>query len=112
MKNDAKKKENDPALSEIVKRLVEEFRPHKIFLFGSRATENARQDSDYDLLIVMPDKIENARGLVSRAYKLLDDIEVAIDLLFTDRTKFERRKTVVNTPAEIATTEGKELYAA
>jgi predicted nucleotidyltransferase len=112
MNDNTKKKESDPVLSEMVKRLVAEFRPYKIYLFGSRATKHARQDSDYDLLIVMPSPEENIRALQSRAYQILDDLEVAMDILFTNKITFDRRKTVANTPAEIATTEGKVLYAA
>lgn len=101
----------DPALAEMVNRLVDEFHPYKIFLFGSRATSNFSDDSDYDLLIVMPEP-GDSRKLAVRAYDLLEDLGGAKDILFTHREKFERRKTVVNTIAEIVTTDGTELYAA
>lgn len=101
----------DLILAEMVRRLVAEFHPYKIFLFGSRAAGNARDDSDYDFLVVMPEPGDSRKQAV-RAYDLLGDIGGAKDLLFTNREKFERRKTVVNTIAEIVTTDGVELYAA
>ena len=102
----------DPVLAEMVRRLVIEFHPHKIFLFGSRAMGTARQDSDYDFLIVMPELNGNARTLAVKAYDLLAGLGSAKDILFTSREHFEKRKTVANTMAEIATTDGIELYAA
>src|ERR1700675_2792395 len=50
---------DDPTLIEITRRLVETYRPERIYLFGSRARGSAGSDSDYDLLVVV--------GLGSRA---------------------------------------------
>ena len=41
-------------IAEMVRRIVEEFDPHKIVLFGSYARGLAGPDSDVDLLVVMP----------------------------------------------------------
>ena len=43
----------DPILDEITRRLVETYRPERIYLFGSRARGTAGADSDYDLLVVV-----------------------------------------------------------
>ncbi len=40
------------ALDWLVRRLVDEFDPAAIWLFGSRARGDARPDSDFDLLVV------------------------------------------------------------
>jgi len=45
----------DPLLGEIVRRLTEVYRPKRIYLFGSTARGDAGPDSDYDLMIVLPD---------------------------------------------------------
>ena len=42
-----------PAL--LLQRIVETMHPEQIWLFGSRAHGNARPDSDWDLLVVVPD---------------------------------------------------------
>lgn len=34
--------------------LVREFRPQKVILFGSRAKGTAREDSDVDMLVILP----------------------------------------------------------
>jgi predicted nucleotidyltransferase len=40
------------AFSAFVQELKEQYRPERILLFGSRAREAAKPDSDYDLLVV------------------------------------------------------------
>ena len=39
----------DPALAEVVRRLVEAYEPERIYLFGSVARGESGPDSDYDL---------------------------------------------------------------
>lgn len=47
-------------LSEVIRRLVEEFDPEKIILFGSRAWGNPGPDSDYDLFVIVNESREHA----------------------------------------------------
>jgi HEPN domain-containing protein/predicted nucleotidyltransferase len=77
----------------IVERLVTEYEPDRIILFGSRALGEARPDSDVDLLIV---KDTDRRPIDRRieVERLLADRALALDL-------------VVYTPGEL-----RELYAA
>lgn len=42
-------------IQDYVYRLVREFHPQRVILFGSHAYGNATPDSDVDLLVVMPD---------------------------------------------------------
>jgi uncharacterized protein len=46
---------SDPILPEVVRRLVETYRPEQIYLFGSVARRDAGPDSDYDLMVFVPD---------------------------------------------------------
>ena len=41
-------------ITEFARRVAEEFKPHRIILFGSHASGSADADSDVDLLVVMP----------------------------------------------------------
>jgi predicted nucleotidyltransferase len=60
-----------PEAQKVIDRIVERFHPQKIILFGSHATGMAREDSDYDLLVVM----ETEKGLIRQAA----EIAVAVD---------------------------------
>ncbi len=42
-----------PVIDEIVRRIVEAFRPQRIIMFGSRARGDARPDADLDLMVEM-----------------------------------------------------------
>src|SRR2546428_8951202 len=62
---------DDPTLAEITRRLVETYQPERIYLFGSRARGTAGADSDYDLLVVVPDDVAPALRRSTRAYEAL-----------------------------------------
>lgn len=44
----------DAKLAEVVRRLIEAYDPEKIYLFGSKARGDAGPDSDYDLMVIVP----------------------------------------------------------
>ncbi len=48
----------DPTLQVSIDRIVAKFDPDQIILFGSRARGDQRPDSDYDLLIVLPEVVD------------------------------------------------------
>lgn len=76
-------------LDDVVRRLVDRYKPDRIILFGSRARDGGHQDSDFDLVII---KETDARPIDRRAEveRLLADRRVPLDLL-------------VYTPAELRT---------
>jgi hypothetical protein len=43
----------DPALAEVVRRLIEAYQPARMYLFGSVARGDAGPHSDYDILVVV-----------------------------------------------------------
>jgi Nucleotidyltransferase domain len=47
---------DDPVLFEVVRRLVKEFHPQRVYLFGSRARGDVRVDSDYDVMLVVEER--------------------------------------------------------
>jgi uncharacterized protein len=81
----------DSALQEIVPRLVRAFAPERIYLFGSRATGIAGADSDYDLMVVVPDDVPAERRRSRRAYEALRGTGIAADVLVWTRSAFDSR---------------------
>jgi predicted nucleotidyltransferase len=100
----------DPALAEIVRRLVEAFRPDRVYLFGSRARGDEGQDSDYDLMLIVPDDAPLERRRSRLAYQVLRGTGVAADVLVWTRSAFDRRLELrASLPATIAR-EGRLLH--
>jgi predicted nucleotidyltransferase len=103
---------NDEVLREILNRLVAAFQPERIYLFGSKARSDAGPDSDYDLMIVVPDEASPERRRSRLAYQSLRGTRAAVDVLVLTREAFDSRlHLTASLPATIAR-EGKLLYAA
>ena len=81
----------DPLLGEVVRRLVAAYAPDRIYLFGSKARGDADADSDYDLMMIMPDDAAPERRSAALAYDVLWTLGAAVDVLVWTRTAFDRR---------------------
>jgi predicted nucleotidyltransferase len=104
--------DGDPILAEIVRRLVEALQPERIYLFGSRARGDAGVDSDYDLMVVVPQLAEPAYRLAQRAHSVLWGLGTAADILVWSREAFDSRlHLAASLPATILR-EGTLLHAA
>jgi predicted nucleotidyltransferase len=100
----------DEWMPEVVERIVKGFDPLRVILFGSRARDAAGPDSDLDLLVVMPDGIEDERRVTVEIRRLLRDMPVAKDIVVTTPEEIERRGDLVGTVLRPALREGKVLY--
>jgi predicted nucleotidyltransferase len=102
----------DVALQDLVRRLVEAYRPERIYLFGSRATGKTTPDSDYDLLVIVADDAPADRRRSRLAYQALRGTGVAADVVVWTRSAFEARTSLrASLPATVLA-EGTLLYAA
>ena len=73
--------EVETLLQEMTRRLVSEFQPCQIYLFGSHAWGKPNEDSDIDLLVIVPDSSESRRERGLRARQCLSDIRISKDIL-------------------------------
>lgn len=104
--------ENDGVLGEVVRRLVAELRPERIYLFGSRARGDATADSDYDLMILVPYPVDRTYPLEVRALHALGELHLPVDTLVMGSDDFEWLSgAAASLPATIKR-EGRLLYAA
>lgn len=101
-------------LDDMTRRLVAEFAPEQVFLFGSQAWGDARDDSDVDLLVVIDANTSAAaqsrfqRGV--RARRALNDVPVAKDVLVETRTEFEFRASAKGSLENQIARKGRVLY--
>jgi predicted nucleotidyltransferase len=99
-------------LAGLVERLVDAYQPDRIYLFGSKARGDAGPDSDFDLLIIVPDTAVPDRKNSRLAYESLRGTGTAADVLVLTRSAFESRlHLVASLPATVAR-EGRLLHAA
>ena len=103
---------SDPALSEILTRLVTAFQPDLVYLFGSRARGDAGPDSDYDLLIVVPDDALPDQRRSRLGYEALRGTGVAADVVVWTRSAFDSRLHLRASLPSTVVAEGTLLYAA
>ena len=103
---------DDPKLAEIVRRLVEAYEPERIYLFGSQARNEAGPDSDYDIMVVIPDSAPEPQRRSRLAYEVLRGTGTAVDVLVWRRESFEKRLHLQASLPSTIQREGKLLYAA
>lgn len=97
------------AITEMVDRIVREFQPEKIILFGSRARGDTHKWSDVDLLVVMPDGTDR-QGTRIAIRRALNDVLVSKDIIVTTLDEITRRSHIVGTVLRPALIEGRVLY--
>ena len=102
----------DPVLAEIVRRLVDVYQPECIYLFGSTARGDAGPDSDYDLIIILPDQAPQELLRARSAYLALRGTGVAADIQVWSRSSFRRQLHLKASFPSTILREGKLLYAA
>lgn len=103
---------DDPALAEIVRRLAEAYQPERIYLFGSKARGDSGPDSDFDLLVVVPDDAPAERKGSRLAYEALRGTGTAADVLVWSRRAFESRLHLKASLPATVVQEGRLLHAA
>lgn len=102
----------DSVLAEILDRLVAAYCPESVYLFGSKARGDDGPDSDYDLLVIVPDdaRLDRTRGRL--ACEVLWGTGTAADVVVWTKSQFESRRYVVASLPASVLREGKLLYAA
>ncbi len=97
-------------IRKMVERIVREFRPAKVILFGSHARGEAGPDSDIDLLVVMD--CRGSKREKRLAIRLaLHEFRIAKDIIVTTPEEFAWRKDIPGTIERPTEREGKVLYA-
>lgn len=102
---------NEATLDELVQRIVATVRPRRILLFGSASRGQMGPNSDFDILVIMPDGIHRRR-IAQDIYRGLLGMGIAKDVVVvteSDIRKYGDNPSLVLFPA---LREGRELYRA
>jgi predicted nucleotidyltransferase len=100
----------DKKLKQIVETLKEEFKPSRMFLFGSRANGTARADSDYDFVLVVPGNKKARFTNMNRAQDLLrEKFAISADVFVYSQTEFDDWKDDFSSIPETAVNTGREI---
>src|SRR5437762_2540148 len=104
--------ENRRVLACIIERLAEAYEPDRIYLFGSKARGDYGPDSDFDLMVVVPDDAPPARKRSRLAYEVLRGTGTAADVQVWTRNAFESRLHLLASLPATVMREGRLLHAA
>ncbi len=96
-------------LQEATRRLIDNFRPQRIILFGSQARGTADDQSDVDLLVVT-NFVGKRKILMVEMDRALRGLGIARDIIVITPEEFERDSEIPGTIARPAAREGRILY--
>jgi predicted nucleotidyltransferase len=71
---------------------------------------DAREDSDFDLLVVVPYAATHSYVLEQRALESLWPVPLPVDVLVMDKTRFDAQRAVVASLPATVVREGRLLY--
>lgn len=96
------------AIAEVVRHIVELYRPERLILFGSYAYGDPRPESDVDLLVVMDTELRESE----QAVQILQSIEhhFGIDLIVRTPENLEHRLALGNSFLTEIVERGEVLY--
>lgn len=97
-------------LAEVTRRLVDEFHPEEIFLFGSHAWGIPDESSDVDVVVVVPESDLSPHLRAAHAYRALRGLLMPIEVRVRTRAEVERYRYVRASLEHQIYAEGKRLY--
>jgi predicted nucleotidyltransferase len=97
-------------LDEIARRLAASIHPERIYLFGSHAAGDADQDSNIDLLAVVPDTDRSTREIAIEGKPSLNHFLASFDLIVCTKSQFDRYAGVKNTIMNEVLCDGRLVY--
>ena len=96
-------------LPEIVRNITSYINPVKIFLFGSRVSDDAHEDSDYDIVVIYDGEMTK-REVELGIRKRLRPRDYPLDLFIMRSKELSDYKDVANSLAREITESGVVVY--
>ncbi len=102
---------NEATIKEVTNRLVSQYNPETIYLFGSYAWGTPDAESDLDLLVVVDEYKKERWKMMSDGHKALLGLGIFKDLVLYTKDEFERAVADKTTLCSKVAQDGKILYA-
>ena len=97
-------------LDKAVDLLKREFQPEEIYLFGSHAWGIPHEDSDVDLMVIIPESAERPVRRMQRAHHCLGDLDMSKDVFVQTRAEFDRFRHLQSSIQHQIVHRGRKLY--
>ena len=97
-------------LETVTRRLVAEFQPEQIWLYGSRVWGTPHEGSDVDLLVVISDSDESPIRRAQQAHRCLRGLRMPKDVLVETRAELDRVRELKTSLENAILTRGRRLY--
>jgi predicted nucleotidyltransferase len=97
-------------LEEAVERLKAEFQPEEIYLFGSHAWGAPTDDSDVDLMVILPQSDERPIRRDQRAQFCLGRLPFSVDVLVRTRREVDRVREIRGSLTHEVLQKGRKIY--
>jgi len=93
-------------IRDITNMIVQTVPTLKVYVFGSRAKGTAREDSDIDFYVIIPDGEMRELIACQKIHMAIADIQkTPVDMLVGYKSKFDTRKNIISTiEKEVANT--------
>ena len=105
---DKRKRIPQKAIDNVVKQIVDKFKPQRIILFGSYARGNPRPESDVDLLVVMETPLREVQQAIQISQEI--DYRFGLDLIVHTPKYLAERVKMGDWFLRDVLKEGKVLY--
>lgn len=96
-------------IARLLQRILEEFTPVEVRLFGSRARGDGGATSDWDLFVVVPDDLA-ARSDPFAGYRLKRELRARADIVLCTVSEFAEDRDTPNTLAYEAAHSGVVIH--
>lgn len=97
-------------LATLLERIKAAYHPLQVWLFGSRARGDARESSDWDLLVAVSDETDELELSPVKAWRLQRGSGVYADVIPCRASELRSDRDTVNTLAYVVAREGVLLY--
>lgn len=102
----------DDEIRALVNAVIAEVNPLRVILFGSRARGDQGENSDIDLLVIMPEGVDELSVQQDLCAMPRPGVNSAVDFVVTTPQSFERYRDSIGMVYRQVARDGRELYVA